>query len=120
MFQAPTGHLRNIRRHDFNSFLTLSVKMHKENILSNQIHEEPNQQDIPQKDFIMNSNHLMKYNIIEDGKFKNATAIKYTKTFEQENKHLDVSAFNKIIQSYYNHFKKPIIIYFGVNVEYKK
>jgi len=87
MFQAPTGHLRNIRRHDFNSFLTLSVKMHKENILSNQIHEEPNQQDIPQKDFIMNSNHLIKYNIIEDGNFKNATVIKYTKTFEQENKH---------------------------------
>ena len=33
---------------------------------------------------------------------------------------LTVSGFNKIIQTYYNHFKKPIIIYFGVNVEYKK
>ena len=53
----------------------LETKMHKENILSNQIHEEPNQQQTPQKDFIMNSNHLIKYNIVEEGHFKNAIAI---------------------------------------------
>ena len=57
----------------------LEKKIHKYNVTKNQIYNEPNQQQIPQKDFIMNSNHLIKYNIVEDGNFKNATAIKYTK-----------------------------------------
>ena len=72
----------------FNSYYEahLETKMHEYNVTKNQIYNEPNQQQIPQKDFIMNSNHLIKYNIVEDGNFKNATAIKYTKTFEQENK----------------------------------
>jgi len=49
----------------YNSYFEahLETKMHKENILSNQIHKEPIYQQIPQKDFIMNSNHLIKYNI---------------------------------------------------------
>ena len=41
----------------------LETGKHKENILRNHIHEEI-QQHIPQKDFIMNSNHLLKHNIV--------------------------------------------------------
>jgi len=98
----------------------LDTKKHKANVLKNQIYEEPTQQQIPQKDFIMNPTFLELDNIHEEGNFKNATSIKYTKTFEQDNKDLDISGFNEIITAYHNHFKKPFIMYFGVIVEYKK
>jgi len=64
------------------------------------------------------ANYCYLCNIFEIGKIVQGI---FGNVSGEENKNPDISSFNKIMQSYYNHFGKPIIIiYFGVNVEYKK
>jgi len=82
------------------------TEKHKNNVIRNQTFNEPIVQQIIEKEFIIDPSILELNNIYEDGNLKNATAIKYTKTYEQENKELNNEGFQKIITTYYNHFKK--------------